>query len=95
MTVDPINMMIDPDGDVVRILRPRSLSRMVLNLFRLRNERLKALDRGDTITEVAQVLSGSGRGGRVISHGPDGDRWSVTVPTGPATMPGTTAAEAR
>jgi hypothetical protein len=31
------------------------------------------------ITDIAQVLS-SGHGDRVTSHGPDGDRWSVTVP---------------
>lgn len=92
--VDPKDL-IDPDADVVRILRPRSLMRMLLNLFRLRSERLKASDRGDTIVELAQVLSGSGHGGRVSSHGPDGDRWTVTVPTGPKTPSAATTAEAR
>ncbi|MEV4049603.1 hypothetical protein AB0J55_00285 [Amycolatopsis sp. NPDC049688] len=92
--------MVDPedtiylDADVVRIPRPRSLLRMLLNLFRLRSERLKASDRGDTIIEVAQVLSGSGHGGRVSSHGPDGDRWTVSVPTAPTASPAPTA-EAR
>lgn len=86
--------MIDPDADFVRILRPRSVLRMLLNLFRLRSERLKAFDRGDTIIEVAHVLSGSGHGGRVSSHGPDGDRWSVSVPTGSETPPAATS-EAR
>jgi hypothetical protein len=76
---DPIEM-IDSDIDVVRIPRPRSILRLLLVLVRLRSDRLKAGERGATITEVAQVLSESGYGGRVMSNSPDGDRWSVTVP---------------
>ncbi|MGW5721883.1 hypothetical protein ACWEVP_37315 [Amycolatopsis sp. NPDC003865] len=78
--------MIDSEIDVVRIPRPRSILRLLLGLVRLRSDRLKASDRGATITEVAQVLSESGYGGRVTSHSPDGDRWSVTVPI-PVTDP--------
>ncbi|MFC5098084.1 hypothetical protein [Amycolatopsis plumensis] len=57
--------------------------------MRLRSDRLKAGERRATITEVAQVLSDSDRGGRVISQGPDGDRWSVTVPASAAVPGGT------
>lgn len=77
MAVDPT---IDPDIDIVRILRPRSVFRMLFNLFHLRNQRLQAVDRGETIMEVVEVLSESGHGGQVISHSPDGDRWSVSIP---------------
>lgn len=93
VVVDPIDM-IDPEADVVRILRPRSLMRMLLTLFRLRSERLRAFERGDMIIEVAQVLSDSNRGGRVTSQSADGDRWMVTVPSGPE-APTATAAEDR
>ncbi|WP_372667992.1 hypothetical protein [Amycolatopsis kentuckyensis] len=93
VVVDPIDM-IDPEADVVRILRPRSLMRMLLTLFRLRSERLRAFERGDMIIEVAQVLSDSNRGGRVTSQSADGDRWMVSVPSRPE-APTATAAEAR
>ncbi|MEU4522948.1 hypothetical protein AB0F52_30090 [Amycolatopsis sp. NPDC024027] len=91
---DPIEM-IDSEIDVVRIPRPRSILRLLLGLVRLRSDRLKAGDRGATITEVAQVLSESGYGGRVTSHSPDGDRWSVTVPILVTDLPTGIQAEVR
>lgn len=72
--------ILNPDSDVVRTLRPRGVLRLLLRLLQVRGARLEVRDRGATITKVAQILS-SGCGGRVSSHGPGGDRWSVTVPT--------------
>ncbi|MEV4049659.1 hypothetical protein AB0J55_00595 [Amycolatopsis sp. NPDC049688] len=87
--------MRDPDADVIRVLRPKSVFGMLLGLLHLRSDRLAACDRGATITDVVQVLSDSGRGGRVVSQGSDGDRWSVTVPASGVARPGGTHAEAR
>lgn len=83
--------MVDPsdDADMIRIPRPRSLLRMLVDLLKMRSGRLQAGERGATITEVARVLSESGRSGHVVS---DGDRWSVTV-DGPVAAP-TPASEA-
>jgi len=77
--------MVDPsdDADMIRIPRPRSLLRMLVDLLKMRSGRLQAGERGATITEVARVLSESGRGGHVVS---DGERWSVTL-DGPVAAP--------
>lgn len=67
-----------PDTDFFRIPRPRGILRWLLYLLHLRAERMKARDRGDTMTSVALVLSESGRPGTVISR-QRGDEWSVTL----------------
>jgi hypothetical protein len=54
------------------------MRKIVLSLLRLRTERMKEQDRGDTITSVAALLSDSGRDGTVISRQHD-DEWSVTL----------------
>jgi hypothetical protein len=55
MAVDPIDM-IYPDADVVRILRPKGVFRMLLGLLHLRNDRLRACWQRD------QAGDGSGSG---------------------------------
>jgi hypothetical protein len=81
-----VPIMVDPsdDADMIRIPRPRSLLRMLVDLLKIRSGRMQAGERGATITEVVRVLSESGRGGHVVS---DGDRWSVTL-DGPVQVPG-------
>src|SRR2546428_10715831 len=71
----------DTEADYIRIPRPRSILRWLLQLVSARMERLRARDRGDTITSVVAALSDSGRDGAVISR-QAGDEWSVTL--GPA-----------
>jgi hypothetical protein len=76
----------DIDADFFHIPRPRGILRALLHLLRSRAERLRAQDRGDTITSVAAVLSDSGRGGIVTSRQLD-DEWSVVLgPTAAATV---------
>ncbi|WP_410596145.1 hypothetical protein [Amycolatopsis sp. lyj-23] len=69
----------DPsDTEFIRIPRPRSVARVLLDVVRLRTARAMARERNDTINTVAQVMTRSGRAARVVSHDPAGD-WSITV----------------
>lgn len=69
----------DPDSDYVRIPRPRSVVKMLLDLARLRFRRTVSRDRGATIVDTAQVLSASGRAGQVTSRDDVGGEWSITL----------------
>lgn len=83
----------DPaEADFIRIPRPRSVVRMLLELCCLRLERLKVSVRSETITEVTRILSESGREGQIISHESADNQWSVTLGGPPSTWPSPEAA---
>ncbi|GHG41181.1 MULTISPECIES: hypothetical protein [Amycolatopsis] len=74
----------DPsDTDFIRIPRPRSVARVLLDVVRLRTARAMARERNDAINAVAQVMIRSGGNARVVSRDPAGD-WSITVGAVPA-----------
>ncbi len=71
--------MIDHlETDYVRIPRPRSIARMLLDLMRLRADVAVRRMRGETIVAVTETLSASNRAGRVESR-ESGYEWSVTM----------------
>lgn len=67
-----------PDADYVRVPRPRSIARLLLDLVRLRANTIAYQVRGETITAVTETLSSSGCAGRIVSR-ESGYEWSVTV----------------
>lgn len=66
------------EDDFVRIPRPRSLIRLLLEVLHIRTKREMDRDRGQTITAVAAVLSSTERAGTVTSRRP-GDEWQVSL----------------
>ncbi|WP_409186641.1 hypothetical protein F9C11_21365 [Amycolatopsis sp. VS8301801F10] len=66
------------ETDYVRIPRPRSIARMLLDFLRVRADVAARAIRGETIVSVTETLSASGCSGRIASREPGGE-WSVTV----------------
>jgi hypothetical protein len=74
-----VNSWALPEGDYVKLLRPRGLLRLLLGWLHRREDVALAKVRGQTVIAVTERLANAGQAGRILSREESGAEVSVIV----------------